>query len=84
MGSIVKSICSSIIGAINAWWQAKKAAHAKAKADAMGTREESAERAEKAEYNIDTAAKAEKDKPTAADDDGKLDEIAEFLKEGLE
>lgn len=78
VSAIAKGVISALGGLWNRWITAKKAAHAKAKADALGTREESAERAERAEYNIDTVAKKEKEKPRTDSDESKIDEIESF------
>jgi len=77
VGSVVKALFGAIVGAINNWVQARKAAHAKAKANAMGTREESVERAEAAEASIDDAAEAAKN-DDAETDEAKIDEIEGF------
>lgn len=82
IGTIVTNIVKAIIGAVNGWIRVRKVAHTKAKADALATRAESAERAQKAEDSIDDAAQVEKGKPAAADDDDeKMSEIRDFLKE---
>ena len=83
IGTIVKSALGAIIGAINNWIQARKAAHAKAKAEAFAAREDSAERAENAEDSIDSAAQAEKEKPAATTDDSKFNAIEGFLEENI-
>lgn len=78
-GFLVNAVLGAVIGAINAWIQARKAAYQKARADALATREESRARAEEAQNGINAAAEAEAARPRADTDAGKLDEIDRFF-----
>jgi len=78
LGKIVSAITTAIIGGINRWIQARKAAAEKARADALATREESEDRADKAEDSINAAAEEEKSKPEETSDEGKADALRNF------
>lgn len=78
-GFLVKVIFGAIIGALVNWIRERKAAYQKARADALATREESRRRAEEAQNSINAAAEAEKARPHAETDDGKISAVEDFF-----